>query len=140
MNMGDGNGRTGVLPERLEKVRTRFEVFRKGRKPGSRIPDALWSAAVKVAGHYGINRTAKALGLDYYSLKKRVEAESAAPCVQPVPSTATFLELAPLAQSGPGECTVELEDSHGTKLRIHMKGFAAPDLAALSRSFRNPTP
>jgi hypothetical protein len=30
---------------------------------------------------------------------------------------------------------MELEDAGGAKLRVHLKGFETPDLAALSRSF-----
>jgi hypothetical protein len=48
---------------------------------------------------------------------------------------ATFLELAPPSWAGCGECTLELEDAGGAKMRVHLKGFEAPDLAALSRSF-----
>jgi hypothetical protein len=33
---------------------------------------------------------------------------------------------------------LELEDAAGAKMRIGLKGFAMPDLAALSRSFWNP--
>jgi hypothetical protein len=33
-----------------------------------------------------------------------------------------------------------MEDAGGAKMRVHWKGFAAPDLAALSRSFWNPGP
>jgi hypothetical protein len=43
--------------------------------------------------------------------------------------------LPPAAWPGSGECTLELEDAGGAKLRVHVKGFEAPDLAALSRSF-----
>ena len=48
---------------------------------------------------------------------------------------AEFLELPTAAWRSSGECTMELEDTDGAKLRVHLKGFAAPDLAALSRSF-----
>ena len=47
-----------------------------------------------------------------------------------------FLELAPAADRG--ECTVELEDASGAKMRVHLMGVPMPDLAALSRSFWNP--
>ena len=43
--------------------------------------------------------------------------------------------IAPAAWPGSGECTLELEDAGGAKLRVHLKGFEAPDLTALSRSF-----
>ncbi len=64
---------TRDLPARLEGVRRRFERWRGTHQARTRIPDRLWAAAVKVAGMYGIHRAAKALRVDYYSLKKRVE-------------------------------------------------------------------
>ena len=48
---------------------------------------------------------------------------------------ATFLELAPPASGGVPECTLELEDPGGAKMRVHLKGLPVPDLTALSRSF-----
>jgi len=133
--------KTRQLPAGLEKVRRRFEGFRQTRKARTRIPGSLWAAAVKMAAIHGVNRTAKTLRLDYYSLKKRVEEKAAAvPRVPNEGAVATFLELAPSARIGSGECTLELEDAGGAKMRVHLKGFHAPDLAALSRSFWNPAP
>ena len=57
---------------RLEKVRERFARWRQARAPRARIPERLWSAAVERARECGLNRTARALHLDYYSLKKRL--------------------------------------------------------------------
>jgi hypothetical protein len=70
--------KTRDLPARLETLRRRFERWRRTRRVRSRIPEPLWVSAVKVAGTYGIHRTAKALRLDYYSLKERVEQTRAA--------------------------------------------------------------
>ncbi len=125
------------LPARLEEARRRFERWRRTRKVRSRIPEPLWASAVKLAGRYGIHRTAKALRVDYYSLKKRVEGTPAttAGFVSGATAGATFLELPAAAWPGSGECTLELEDAGGAKMRVHLKGFAAPDLAALGRSF-----
>jgi hypothetical protein len=160
-------GSSGELPARLERVRQRFERWRRTRQVGARIPEALWVSAVKAAGRYGVHRTARALSVDYYALKRRVEGRAPAakrvtakPAAknratrQRVPrsrskrasaiATATgpmaaageaFLELPPPAWSGCGECSVELEAPRGAKMRVHLKGFPMPDLAALSRSF-----
>ena len=133
----------GGLPARLEELRRRFERWRRTRKVRSRIPEPLWNSAVTAAGLYGIHRTAKALRVDYYALKKRVEQNAALAGTQQEPAAtaskmaaeAEFLELPAAAWPGAGECTLELEDVGGAKLRVHLKGFAAPDLAALSRSF-----
>ena len=131
------------LPARLEGVRRRFERWRQSHRVRSRIPDSLWAAAVKAAGTYGVCRTARALRVNYYALKKRVEQGSATGL--PEGGAIAFLELAPHADhglaaipTGTGECTMELEDVDGAKMRVHLKGFEAPDLASLSRSFWNP--
>lgn len=128
--------KTRGLPARLESTRRRFERWRRTRKVRTRIPEALWASAVKMAGAYGIHRTAKALGVDYYSLKKRAEKETASsPRVPEGGSMGTFFELAAPRSADFGECILELEDAGGAKMRVHLKGVAAPDLAALSRSF-----
>ena len=125
------------LPARLVGLRQRFEGWRRTRKVRSRIPEPLWAAAVKLAAKYGIHQTAKALRVDYYALKKRVDGVPAvtASKLPEAAAGARFLELPAAAWAGSGECTLELEDADGAKLRVHLKGFEAPDLAALSRSF-----
>jgi hypothetical protein len=100
----------------------------------------LWAAAVKMAESHGIHRTAKSLRLDYYSLKKRVQRKAAGgDDVPDERAGATFLELPATAWAGSGlgsgECMLELENAGGAKMRVHLKGFAAPDLTALGRSF-----
>jgi hypothetical protein len=107
----------------------------------------LWTSAVKAAGRYGINKTAQSLRLDYYALKKRVEAagllnrttlgraSDGKAMSSDEPAIATFVELAPSVSGGSRECILELEDPNGAKTRIHLKGVEVPDLTALSRSF-----
>ncbi|NQU26069.1 MAG: hypothetical protein HQ567_32690 [Candidatus Nealsonbacteria bacterium] len=96
--------KTGDLPARLVSLRQRFERWRRTRKVRSRIPEPLWASAVKLAGRYGTHRTAKALRVDYYALKKRVEQKAAIAGTQQEPAAiaskasaaaaeATFLEL-----------------------------------------------
>ena len=127
---------TGGLPARLEGVRKRFEKWRRTRKVRSPIPETLWVSAVKMAGMYGLHRTAKTLRVNYYTLKKRVQREAATVSSIPEGGTAaTFIELTPPVASGSCECTLELEDSGGAKMRVHLKDVESPDLAALSRSF-----
>ena len=91
------------LPVTLLGVRRRFEDWRQSRTPGTRIPDSLWEAAAKMARSYGVNRTAKALGLDYYTLKERAEAPAAqgnsSSSEASADGVATFWELPPPAVS-----------------------------------------
>jgi len=125
---------TRDLPVRLKALHRRFERWRRTRKGHSRIPESLWLSAVKAAGEYGLNRTARTLGLDYNGLKKRVEATGSGGRSDRE-TLATFVELAPPAPGSSSECLLELEDPGGAKMRVHLKGVEAPDLAALSRSF-----
>ena len=143
-----GSKKAGDLSVGLEGVQRRFERWRRTRRVRSRVPESLWDTAVKMARVCGVHRTARALRVDYYSLRKRVEQEAATtPGAPEAGAGATFLELAPPADHGFAavpvgccECTLELENVGGAKMRVHLKGVQAPDLAALSRSFWNPAP
>jgi len=120
------------IPAALTRGRDRFEGWRRTRQAGTRIPDELWSLAVKLADAHGLSRTASVLGLDYYSLKKRVAAWK--PGSTSVPSA--FIELSSLPSPGAsGECVVEFADDTGASLRIHLSGCQTPDLVALGRNF-----
>jgi len=119
------------IPAPLARGRDRFEVWRRARKTGTRIPDKLWSLAVKLADTHGLNRTASVLRLDYYSLKKRVEARKS----DSLPVPPAFIELSPSSLAASGECVVEFEDGEGASMRFHLRDCDAPDLVALGRSF-----
>jgi hypothetical protein len=139
---------------RLAGVRRRFEAWRATHERRSRIPAPLWRSAVKMAGLYGLHRTATALRLDYYALKKRLEQETpvsdgaaAIPAAGSKREAVTpFLELVPPLSAAASECFMELENAAGAKMRVHLKGVASPGtlrrmvVAALSRSFGNRQP
>lgn len=118
------------VPASFLRVGQRFAAWRKTRGARQRIPEPLWTAAVKMAVEHGLNRTASFLNLDYYSLKKRVEGASGQ--VEP-----TFVELPSSSLSMMSECVIEFENATGARLRVHLKGQNTPDLLALSRSFWN---
>ena len=114
----------------IDRLKKRFEEWRKCRKPRTRIPKRLWESAVQVAVQCGLNRTAKTLHLDYYSLKKKLEAAGG---IQK--SAPAFIELHPAAVGSTSECIIEYENPNGAKMRIHIKGVETPDLDALSNAF-----
>jgi hypothetical protein len=107
----------------LARARDRLAAWRRTKKPRARIPEALWSMAVELAGKHGLNRTARTLKLDYYSLKKRVESVAERGRDE---GDSAFLEL-PIALAPAPECVIELEDGGGT-LRVHLKGYNGPEL------------
>jgi hypothetical protein len=86
-------------------------------------------AAVKTAAVHGLHRTARALKLDYYSLKKRVDDASS------LGESSMFVELPSPAMPIAGEWMVEWEDAAGCRMRVQGKGPGLPDVLALSRSF-----
>ena len=116
--------------KQIDHLRKRFEAWRKSSKPRTRIPKRLWQSAVQVAGRCGLNRTAKTLHLDYYALKKRLDASGGEQGEAPA-----FIEINPKAAGSTPECVIELENRNGSKMRIHIKGADSPDLNELSSAF-----
>jgi len=115
----------------LSEVRGQFKRWRRSRRRGTRIPGALWQAAVAAAREHGVSKTAQALRLDYYGLKKRLESEAGL-----VEGCGTgFVELS-LGGSRVGpECVLELEDGQGARLRVELKGAAPSELESLALAF-----
>ena len=134
-----GTRHTGSLPARLEGVRRRFERWRASRRGRTRIPDTLWASAALVADRFGISRTAQVLRVNPNRLKRRL-AQKLAANVPKLEGEPRFVELGPFAPNGSCECLLELEAGNGAKMRIELKGIAAPDLAALSRGLWNRQP
>mgnify|MGYP001435105451 CR=1 FL=1 len=99
------------IPPVLARAQGQFRDWRRKRTLGTRIPEPLWKLAVKLAIAHGVCRTALALGLDYYSLKQRLEAVAGRqPATEPA-----FVELpAPLVVGK--HCTFELGDGAGSTL------------------------
>ena len=118
------------IPIGMEKVYRRLEHWRRKRRGRSPIPKPLWAAAAAVAREHGINRTSKALHLEFNKLKELAESTGARKrTAKPTPQ---FVELMTSPPAGVSECVIELEGRHG-KMRIQWKGITASDLAQLSR-------
>ncbi len=117
-----------LILTQVERVRQRFERWRRTRKKRSPIPERLWQAAVQVAGSHGVNKTARALGLDYYELKRRLDSGPGAMALEKG-SVGSFVELVAAGPAVDGECVVEVESAGGTKMRVHLRG--RPDVAWL---------
>jgi hypothetical protein len=92
---------------------------------------------VGLAREHGINQTARTLGLKYDSLQKHLDR--AAPDTRdPGRAKPDFIELLPGGLTAPSpECTIEWEDGHGGKMRMHVKGIGVPDLVSFARLFRS---
>ena len=120
--------RKSVSPAALVRGSERFEKWR-GSGYGRRIPSALWAEATRLAGQFGVHRTAVALGLNGTTLKRHM--------VDPVGSEGRdegprFVELSPAAGDAHG--CADLVDAQGGRMRVEWRG-SPPDLAALTSSF-----
>ena len=111
----------------VERVKARFASWRKKRVRGERIPTGLWDAAAKVAADVGVCQTAKALQLDYYALQRRVKKRA------PESAPPAFVEL-PTSPHSASECVIELEDTTGVSMKMHLKSVDASTIASLSHS------
>jgi hypothetical protein len=127
-----GASKRGQLPADLVRARGRFRAWRGRRQAGGRIPRRLWALAVRLVNRHGVNRTAMALGLDYYSLKKR--AEEAADQLKS--SSPVFVELPSPVMVGK-QGLFELDNGSGATMRVQLVGYDAADVEALARSFWN---
>jgi hypothetical protein len=94
---------------------------------GAPMPAALWVAAVDLARRHGLTATARALGLDYGTLKRRLAALDPDP-----PAWApTFLDLGVVAPGGLGACVIAVDGPRGRRLRLEVSDLRVPDLLAL---------
>ncbi len=116
----------------LETVKQEFQQWRASRKHRSRIPEELWEAAASLSEQYSVHYISRSLGLNHSALRDRVSARSMGGNKD---IQTCFFEL-PLPQSAPiVGCLVEMENSHGNKMRMHFTGEASFDLRALGQDF-----
>src|SRR5579863_9942869 len=66
------------IPIAMRKVYRRLNRWRSSHARRVPLPDSLWAAAGELAREHGINRTAKALHLEYGKLRARAEGVGAA--------------------------------------------------------------
>ena len=126
------------LPIALSEARRQLDLWR-SQQPNkrTRLPKELWQQAVALAREYGLNKTARALNVKYYSLKKHFDEAGAdeGSSEKPQPD---FIELLPGTMTPDGvECMIEWVDGHNATVRMHIKGAGLSELTALAGVFRS---
>ena len=113
----------------LKQTRRHIARWRETRTHrGAPMPAALWAAAIALARQHGLYTTARALRVDYGSLKKRLGTTRA----RRVPAPA-FIELPAARPTGLGPCVIDLEGRRGRRLRIEVTGVTMADLVTLTQ-------
>jgi hypothetical protein len=124
-----------ALPSPLESVRYQFEKWRETRKSTREsIPESLWAEAISLCNQYSINQVSRVLHLSYTTLKKRIPGRK--PVTKKKKSSSPYFIELDCGDSFPAsECMIEMENAHGSKMRMSFKGRANLDLLELSRIF-----
>ncbi len=142
--MRQSNGHTTIpgAGSATHGLSQRLAEWRKTHRAPSPIPAELWAEAVELATGVGVGPTARALRLDYASLKRRVQESTAGAATPAAGNTAkaapAFMEwLVPsvTANGSISECALEVESAHGGRLRIHLKNLAPAGLATILKEF-----
>jgi len=117
----------------LAEVQSRFADWRKNKRHRRRIPEDLWTAAVRLNSEHSLHKISTALSLSYSDLKKRVELHKGPHATGTSPS----LDFIPLdiSPTPPAECIVEMEHHNGNKMRMHFKGKADFNMQSFAESF-----
>jgi hypothetical protein len=118
------------LGQELSGLRARIDEWRKSPKRPLRMPEPLWRAAGRAASVHGLNQVAKALRLDYYNLKKRVDSCQAPDALKPA-----FIELGVVPPPVAPKWRIEMEAPGGAKMTIEFPDPRQLDLTALARAF-----
>ena len=121
------------IPEPIVQLQRQLDQFRSTRPHRTRLPEALWQAAVELARQHGVYPVAQPLRLDYMGLKKRLGEVTSSKKKTTKPA---FVELIAAHPATVSECVIEFESSIGSKIRIQWKGSAGPDWASLLRAWR----
>ena len=118
----------------LEGLRTEFEVWRKQRRRGERIPRRLWDAATRAGRRHGVHGVSRALGLEYSHLKRRVD-EGTGPGDVASRSQAFFVEVDGEEGQSSSGCVVELEKGNGARMRISVTQASSVDWCRVKEAF-----
>jgi hypothetical protein len=105
------------------------------------LPDELWEEIVAVAGAAGVSRTSRALGLWYYSVKRRVAAiEGVGGTGRAVPAlvaaaapSVRFVEVAGQRFVAGDGCVIEMQRGDGA--RVTVRQARVEDVAIVVQSF-----
>ncbi len=128
-------GRQEPSQKQLDELRGQIEDWRENRKAPGPMAVELWDEAVVLARKFGVCRIARALTLDYTSLRKRVEKVPERGLVKPtfvhLPMTVAP-EMAPSATPG---AMIEITTPDGARLHIHLEAGRGMEAAGIVAAF-----
>lgn len=135
--------RDELRPE-IRKVRERIGRWRETRSKRSPMPEKLWAAATALARAHGVYRISQDLGVNYDSLKNRLDkvgrgARSVRRSPRHKADEAKFVELEPMpviAAVGSDDALLEVQDAAGSKLTIRVGANSTVDVCGVLAAFQ----
>ena len=143
-----GKPKTEPKPEDLDPLRERIRTWRSTRRRPNPMPREIWDHAVVLARQFGVCKVARAVGLDYSALRKKVETAKELPgLVLP-----TFVELpgrlfaegAPIAPQqetlaaglpGGTGAIIDIATPDGVRIRIQLEAGRGMEAAGIVAAF-----
>lgn len=133
------NGGAGFSATDLNELERQLAAWRAQQQPRGRLPEELWKSAAALAQKQGVSGVARALRLDYYSLRRwcdpscpqRGRRARSASRSSARASAPRFVELKleePMGQSAP-VFRVELADGRGARMSFELGREVAPVVA-----------
>ena len=135
-------------PEDLDPLRARILAWRSTRRRSHPMPGEIWEHAVVLAREFGVCKVARAVGLDYTALRKKVAKAMELPgLVLPtfveLPGT-LFAEEVPAVPSretpasghpGGAGALVDIATPNGIRIRIQLEPGRGMEAAGIVAAF-----
>lgn len=122
----------GEQPADLVRLRHRLDEYRRSSKPGKALPGWVWAAAGRLARRHGMNRTARALGLEYNKLKRSGGGPVVAAAGRSRPRCGSgavkFLDVTSALAPAGAACRVRLAGPAGQQLELEMTPGVAKEV------------
>ena len=135
-------------PEDLDPLRARILAWRSTRRRSHPMPGEIWEHAVVLAREFGVCKVARAVGLDYTALRKKVVMAKELPgLVLPTfvelpgtlfsdeVQTAPPLEAPDSAQPGGIGALIDIAAPDGFRIRIQLEAGRGQEAAGIVAAF-----
>lgn len=142
------NQKPEPTPEDLDPLRARIRTWRSTRHRPNPMPSEIWDHAVVLAREFGVCKVARAVGLDYTALRKKVAMAKELPGLvlptfvelpgtlftEEVP-TAPPLEAPDLVQPGGIGALIDIAAPDGFRIRIQLEAGRGQEAAGIVAAF-----
>jgi hypothetical protein len=130
------NGNAIVPGQSLEALAQRLANWRETRQRGQHIPDVLWTAAVGLVKEHAVEQVAHHLQLKIGRLHRRLQSGDHRVSANNPDSRFIEMRVSAITTATTfSECTVEMDNGRGAKMRVQLSGNGLVGLSTLCSSF-----